>query len=465
MHLPRVVYKSAMSPLEACLPEKNAPTITDDALAWQIYHPALLQTPRVARVWAFWLLWMLLVAVILMVYLPWQQNVYGSGEVIAFSPLERSQAIEAPINGRINRWYVSEGAKVKKGELIAVMADNDPEYLLRLQQQRQALVNEQGFAESKALAYELGVQNYQAAVVQTSAAAKAKVESALAKRAAAAEDLTSDQASLEANLLNLERERSLQAEGLSSKRALELADMAYQKSLADVAKDRAKLSEAESEIRVARAELGKAEASAKSSLNSAQAALEDSRGSIEKLRADISKLDTQLARQATQEIRAPIAGTILNLSTFADTVYAKAGDPLATLVPDTRERAVELYMKGLDIPLIRPGREVRLQFEGWPALQFSGWPSVAVGTFGGKVTLVDATDDGKGNFRIVVRPNEPWPEAAYLRQGVRARGWVLLDTVPLGYELWRQFNGFPAQLAESPAKTEDTNLIKRKSKK
>lgn len=171
-----------------------------------------------------------------------------------------------------------------------------------------------------------------------------------------------------------------------------------------------------------------------------------------------------MARQANQEIRAPITGTILKLNTFADTVYAKAGDPLATLVPDTTQRAVELYMKGMDIPLIRPGRDVRLQFEGWPALQFSGWPSVAIGTFGGKVTLVDASDNGKGEFRIVVRPSEAWPEAAYLRQGVRARGWVLLDTVPLGYELWRQFNGFPPQLAESPAKTEEPYLFKRKSK-
>ena len=30
-----------------------------------------------------------------------------------------------------------------------------------------------------------------------------------------------------------------------------------------------------------------------------------------------------------------------------------------------------------------------------------------------------------------------------LRQGVRTNGWVLLGQVPLGYELWRQINGFP----------------------
>lgn len=438
-----------------------------DTLVWQSRRSKSLQSPWLVRALAFWLLLVLVTGLALLIVLPWQQNVQGSGTVIAFSPLERSQVIEAPINGRVSRWYVTEGRRVAKGELLATMADNDPEYLNRLQQQRQALVSQQSYAEAKVLAYELGVQNYAVAVTQTAAAAQAKVESAQAKRAAAEQDLASDLANLEVNRRNFEREAGLQAEGLSSKRTRELAEAAYQKSQADVAKDRAKVQEADSEIRVARAERQKAEASARASLNSSRASLEDSRGSVEKLRAEISKLDTQLARQATQQIRAPIAGTILRLNTFADTVYAKSGDPLATLIPDTQERAVELYMKGLDVPLISPGREVRLQFEGWPALQFSGWPSVAAGTFGAQVVLVDAADDGKGRFRIVVRPRpgDRWPEALYLRQGVRARGWVLLDTVPLGYELWRQFNGFPPQLSESPAKTEDPNLIKRKSKK
>ena len=34
-------------------------------------------------------------------------------------------------------------------------------------------------------------------------------------------------------------------------------------------------------------------------------------------------------------------------------------------------------------------------------------------------------------------------EHRYLRQGVRANGWILLDQVSLGFEIWRQFNGFP----------------------
>jgi hypothetical protein len=86
-------------------------------------------------------------------------------------------------------------------------------------------------------------------------------------------------------------------------------------------------------------------------------------------------------------------------------------------------------------------------------VQFSGWPSVAVGTFGGKVAFVDAADDGRGDFRIVIQPDHedgPWPAPSYLRQGVLARGWVLLDRVSLGFEVWRQFNGFPPTTSPPP---------------
>jgi hypothetical protein len=115
--------------------------------------------------------------------------------------------------------------------------------------------------------------------------------------------------------------------------------------------------------------------------------------------------------------------------------------------------AVELWVAGRDGPLISSGRKVRLQFEGWPAVQFVGWPSVAVGTFGGVVEFVDALADESGRYRVVVSPDPddlPWPDNRWLRQGVRANGWVLLERVRLGFELWRQINGFPPALGAAP---------------
>jgi hypothetical protein len=112
---------------------------------------------------------------------------------------------------------------------------------------------------------------------------------------------------------------------------------------------------------------------------------------------------------------------------------------------------VEIYLDGNDTPLVHQGDPVRLQFEGWPAVQWVGWPSVAVGTFGGKVIMVDSTDSGAGKFRILVEADpadEPWPAKQYLRQGVNAKGFVLLREVSLGYEFWRRLNGFPIKVAD-----------------
>ena len=136
----------------------------------------------------------------------------------------------------------------------------------------------------------------------------------------------------------------------------------------------------------------------------------------------------------------------------------KEGDQLFVIGPDATELAVEMKVSGNDMPLIHEGDEVRLQFEGWPAVQFVGWPSVAVGTFGGKVNRVYPTDDGNGYFRIIVTAEvdkagqSTWPDDRYLRQGVRANGWVLLKQVPLGYEIWRQLNGFPPVVADEEPK-------------
>ena len=153
------------------------------------------------------------------------------------------------------------------------------------------------------------------------------------------------------------------------------------------------------------------------------------------------------------------AGSYSNGLVWQEVDTVKEGDQLFVIVPETSELAVELCVSGNDMPLIKEGDNVRLQFEGWPAVQFVGWPSVAVGTFGGKVNRVFPTDDAKGNFRVLVSPHKTtdtdseWPDDRYLRQGVRANGWVLLKQVPLGYEVWRQLNGFPPTVADEQPKT------------
>jgi hypothetical protein len=107
----------------------------------------------------------------------------------------------------------------------------------------------------------------------------------------------------------------------------------------------------------------------------------------------------------------------------------------------------------MDVPLIQQGRVARLEFEGWPAIQFSGWPSVSVGTFAGKVKVIDMVDSKNGQYRLLVTPDSGnWPKQ--LRVGSGVYGWIMLDDVPVWYEIWRQLNAFPPSLKEAPEEGE-----------
>ncbi|MEM1416841.1 MAG: HlyD family efflux transporter periplasmic adaptor subunit, partial [Myxococcota bacterium] len=254
------------------------------------------------------------------------------------------------------------------------------------------------------------------------------------------------------------RQRALAEQGLVSSRDRELAELS--EARARTSRDSARASEtaARSDLLTAQASLAEAEADAESKIASATASLESSRTDVASTQASLASLEVTISRTQSQRIVAPRDGTVLRYLAGQGGEQVKEGDALLEFIPDDHEPAVELWVDGNDAALIRSGAMVRLQFEGWPAVQFSGWPSVAVGTFGGRVAFVDSADDGRGNFRVVVLPDpddEPWPAVRWLRQGVRSKGWFLLNEVSIGYEVWRQLNGFPPRV-NPPGSTDAT---------
>lgn len=385
---------------------------------------------------------------------PWTQNIRGSGSVIAYAPEQREQTIEATISGTIAEWYVQEGTQVRKGDPIVRLADNDSRILGRLGAQRTAVELRKSAEASRVESLRSRVESlrrYQRAEIS---AAESEVSIADQEVAGALQELGAAQAELETNDLNLRRQRDLRQEGLASQRDFELAELAARQSRAKVASTNAKLEAAKNRLAQSRAQLRRVKASSTADIENAQATAGSAETQVASASEGLAKLDVEIARQEAQTILAPLDGTIMRVVGRLGGQQVSQGDVLALLVPSTKDRAVQLYVDGNDAALIKPGSPVRLQFEGWPAVQFSGWPSVAVGTFGGKVAFVDAADDGRGDFRIVVVPDgdpeEPWPAASYLRQGVLAKGWILLNQVRLGFEVWRQFNGFPPTTSPPP---------------
>lgn len=398
--------------------------------------------------------WLLLLVLVLLALTPWQQNIQGVGRVVAYAPQERQQTIEATVEGRIVSWRVQEGSEVKAGSQIGEISDYDPELPRRIAQELTTLTQRMDVIRTRIQALEDQTKLAENSKEMALLAAEARIRMAEERLNAAKHQVEAASAAYETSRLNYERQKALEQKGLASRRTFELSDLDFTQKRTDRERSQAAYNAALSEVEAIRADRQKTQADSGATVEKSRSELAKSREELHYAEAEKLKLETRSARQGSQQIIAPRDGTIFRLLANPGAEVVKPGDPIAILIPSTRQRAVELWVDGNDAPLIDSGRKVRLQFEGYPAIQFSGWPETAVGTFGGIVSLLDSTDNGKGDFRIVILPDgndEPWPDERFIRQGVRVNGWVLLNRVRLGYELWRNFNGFPPLI--QPEKT------------
>ena len=413
----------------------------------------LVESPSALRQLSRLLVVLAAIVVCALIFTPWQQNVQGAGRVVAREPYDRIQSIAAPVDGRVRRTWVIEGSRVSAGDPVIEIVDNDPAILERLSAQRDALEAQLEAARSKADIYRDQIEVLGSARGMATDSAQNQVEVAEASEQSARYGLDAARAAARQAELNYQRQRELVSDGLASELEFEIAQRAHLEAKARVQQAQEAWNAARNDREAKEAQLGQVDTEARAGIETAKALQQSVQVEISALVEKIASLDSRIARQSTQLLTAPRDGTILRVFAAPGAELVKAGEPLVSFVPDTESRVVELWVDGNHVPLVREGRPVRLLFEGWPAVQFAGWPSVAVGTFGGRVLLVDRNADEGGLFRMLVAPDpedQPWPSAEFLRQGARATGFVLLDRVSLGYELWRQANDFPPTVAMGP---------------
>lgn len=423
----------------------------------------LVRPSRASRVLARLIAGALVLVIVVLYITPWQQSALGSGRVVAYAPEERRQNLEAPIEGRVLRWYVREGSIVKKGDAIVDLSDNDPDILARLRTERDAVAARRDAALARARSMEARIGSVDDSRQSGISAAESRIKMAAQRVEAAVQALSLAEATLAIATANVDRQTPLAEKGLTSKRQLELTQLEETRARTDVQRAKVALAAARTEQAAIASDRQKIGNDGAASVNDARASQSAAQAEVASASAELARIEGRLARQSAQSVIAPRDGTVFRIVANGHAgEVVKPGDVLAVLVPDTTERAVEIWVSGNDMPLVQPGAQARLQFEGWPALQFSGWPSVAVGTFAGRVSFVDSSDNGAGLFRVVVVPDQGtvWPAPVYLRQGVRTQGWVQLGRVRLGYELWRQFNGFPPSLPKEPSQAKDPTQAK-----
>jgi len=73
-------------------------------------------------------LFVLLGVLIVLLCLPWTQNISGNGRLTSLRPDQRPQAIQTIIPGKIEEWYVREGDFVKAGDTIMRISEIKDDY-------------------------------------------------------------------------------------------------------------------------------------------------------------------------------------------------------------------------------------------------------------------------------------------------------------------------------------------------
>ena len=368
-----------------------------------------------------------LIIPVLFLFLPWHQNIVAYGKVSAFDANERAQIVSSPIEGSINKWYVKEGDFVQQGDQLVEVIDIDPSFQQRVASKRDNMKDKKTSKMEELQAYKLLQDN----LIN---AKKARINALTAQ-------INGNQASLDTAKFQKERFLRLYDNGLVSKRDLEVAERDF--------------IVASRELDSVRSELINIKAEMDTKIDANNAVINRIQGEIAEIDNEIIRLDIDLSRQASRVIKSPKDGYVYRLHANSSAAFVNFGERLLTIIPSNAQRAVELIVDGRDTPLIERGEEVRIEFEGWPAIQVSGWAKLGFGTFKGIVSFVDSFDNGTGDFRVMIIPSDddPWPSDQFLKQGTTVKSWIFLERVSIGYELWRLINGFPPRLPESVKET------------
>lgn len=386
-------------------------------------------------------------------FLPWTQNIRGDGFVTTLEPEQRPQTIHSVIAGRIQKWYVKEGDYVKAGDTILYITEIkddyfDPKLIERTNAQLEAKTSSVGSYEDKIKALQRQIDLKKENRLLKLQQNRNKLKQAKLDYISDSMDYAAAQINNEIAQKQFERIEKLYEQGLKS-----LTDTENRRNKLQEAKNKMisaenKLLSSKNEVINAKMEINSIDAQYNDGISKAESDFFAAMSSMFDTESEVNKLKNQLSnyqvRNSYYYITAPQDGQIAKAIQVGLGENIKEGTPLISIMPDNSDLTVAMFVDPIDLPLIQKEQHVRIQFDGWPAIVFSGWPNTSYGTYGGEVVAIDRFISPNGKFRVLVKPDpkdHTWPEA--LRIGGGTKNMLLLNEVPVWYELWRQVNGFP----------------------
>ena len=391
---------------------------------------------------------------VIVIFLPWTQNISGSGAVTTLKPNQRPQTIQSLISGRIEKWYVNEGDYVEKGDTILFISEIkedylDPNLVENTKNQMNAKVDAVGAYEGKveALGSQMGAINNERNL--KSKQAKNKIKQAILKIKSDSMDLEAIKTQIKIANTQFKRAVQLNKEGLKPLTDVEEKRLKLQEIEAKIITQENKLLSSENELINARVEISRINAEYSEKFSKAQSDQYTAQSNKYDTKAQVNKLENQYQnykiRNGMYYITAPQSGYVNRALKSGLGENIKEGTPIVSIMPAKYDIAVETYVSPNDFPLIQKGEKVRVWFDGWPTIVFSGWPNLSYGTFGGKIVAVENFISENGKYRILIAPDEEdkhkWPKQLSIGSG--AQTMALLNEVPIWYEVWRTLNGFP----------------------
>ena len=395
-----------------------------------------------------------IILLILILFLPWTQNVRATGTVTTLYQQQRPQQLNSIIPGRIIKWYVKEGDYVKMGDTLIMLANVkddylDPKLIARTQEQLQAKEQKIDFYADK-------VEATGGQINAMEATRELKINSLRNKIEQLRRKVVSDSAEWQAAIIDkkiateqYDRAKSMHAEGIISLVDFERRTGSYQKALAVETEKLNKFYNTRQDLVITRIEISSTQQETAEKVLKARGEQATAQSEMAGTSAEVAKLENQVAnyviRGSQLWLIAPQDGQVVNAVKAGINEIVKEGEMIVQVVPVNIDFAVEIFVRPNDLVLVDTGQKVRFIFDGFPAVVFSGWPTASYGTFSGKVIAVERNRNDNGMFRLLVIEDvadRQWPPD--LKLGTGAVGFALLKDVPVWYELWRQINGFPA---------------------
>ena len=397
---------------------------------------------------------------IIILFLPWTQNIFGKGYVTTLQPEKRPQSIQSPIPGRIEAWFVREGDLVNAGDTIVKISEVksdyfDPELVQRTSQQLSAKKRSVAAYSDKVKALEAQEKALEQEWKLKTAQARNKLAQVLLyleNDSIKREVARTDQAIA---TTRFKRTEKLYEQGLKATRDIEEKQLKLRETESKFVSAANRYENAKNEVLIASTEIERLAATYREKISKIQSEKATAKSSQYEAEGSVAKFKNTLAnytkREALKYVTAPQKGYINKAIKGGLGETFKAGDRLVSIMPFDYQIAVETFIRPIDMPLIKVGETARVEFDGWPAIVFSGWPNASYGTYGARVVAIENYISSNNLYRVLLAPDpedNPWPEK--VRIGSGARTIALLNEVPVWYELWRQLNGFPPDYYSIP---------------